>query len=157
MYFELSDPDYNELINRTALNLCSFLSSINEYPFFRFDSDQPVTGQIAAKAFMHLEERVRNDADYWYRGVINAKNRSTVLIVSRQSDMITPLLHSIAYEAMFHDYLHIGHDGKVSMNPHNMLSFLAGGLPASVNVDEYSDLWKTVRDLRLESMYFKYD
>ena len=99
---------------------------------------------------MFLEKHVRNDADFWYRGVLDIQNRSTVLIVSRLSDLITPLLHSIAYEAMFQDYLHASRDGKVSVNPHNLLTVLAGGLPASINMDETNELWEAIRDLRLE-------
>lgn len=143
-------PSYAELMNRTAANLSSLLVSLNEYPYFRFDVDQPITGQIAAKTYMYLENHIRNDADYWYRGLLDIRNRSTVLIVSRLSDVISPLLHSIAYEAMFQDYLHVSHDGKVSVNPHNLLTFLAGGLPASVCVDESSELWRAIRDQRLE-------
>ena len=143
-------PEYKDVIDRTSVNLCSLLASLNEYPYFRFDSDQSITGQIAARTFTYLEERIRNDADFWYRGCINIQNRSTVLILSRQSDMITPLLHSIAYEAMFQDYLHVGHDGHISINPHDLLTYLAGGPPTAVDVNEYSDLWNSVRDLRLE-------
>lgn len=145
-----SHSDYSTIINRTALLLSSFLVSINEYPYFRFDPDQPITGQIAASTFLHLDDRLRNDADYWYRGCADIRNRSTVIVLSRRSDMITPLLHSIAYEAMFHDYLHVGHNGCVSINPHSLLTFLAGGLPSSINVSEYSELWESIRDLRLE-------
>lgn len=133
-----------------ATNLCSFLVSINEYPYFRFDCDDPLTAQIAAKAFLNLEERVRYDADFWFRGCMDIHNRSTVLIVSRKSDMITPFLHSVAYEAMMHDYFHVGHDGKLSMIPHQALSFLSGGLPSSVDVNESSSLWNSIRDLRYE-------
>lgn len=147
-------PDYKELIDRTSINLCSLLASLNEYPYFRFDSDQSITGQIAARTFTYLEERIRNDADFWYRGCMNIQNRSTVLILSRQSDMITPLLHSIAYEAMFQDYLHVGHDGHISINPHDLLTYLAGGLPSAVDINEYSDLWSSVRDLRLERRFW---
>lgn len=129
LFFMPMHPDYSDLLNRTALNLCSLLVSLNEFPYFRFDVDQPMTGQIAAKTYMFLEKHVRNDADFWYRGVLDIQNRSTVLIVSRLSDLITPLLHSIAYEAMFQDYLHASRDGKVSVNPHNLLTFLAGGCP----------------------------
>ena len=68
------------------------------------------------------------------------------------SDMVSPLLHSIAYEAMFHDYLHVSHDGRVSVNPHNLLTFLSGGLPSKIDVDEFSEMWKSIRDLRLERM-----
>ena len=150
MYFMPNHPEYHSLINRTALLLCSFLASINEFPYFRFDADQLITGQVAAATFLHIEERIRCDADFWYRGCLHIRNRSTLLILSRKSDIITPLLHSIAYEAMFHDYLHVGHDGRVSINPHSLLAFLAGGLPSSVQMNEYSDLWETIRNLRLE-------
>lgn len=143
-------PEYQDVINRTSLLLCSFLASINEFPYFRFDADQIINGQIAASTFLHIEERIRYDADFWYRGCLQIRNRSTLLILSRKSDIITPLLHSIAYEAMFHDYLRVGHDGKVSMNPHNLLTFLAGGLPPSIRMNEYSDLWDSIRNLRLE-------
>ena len=77
-------------------------------------------------------------------------NRSTVLIISRMSDMISPLLHSI-------DYLHIGNDGRVSVNPHNLLTFLAGGLPSKICVDEYSEMWESIRNLRLECIDSKMD
>ena len=88
---------------------------------------------------------------------MNIQNRSTVLIISRMSDMISPLLHSIAYEAMFHDYLHISNDGHVSVNPHNLLTFLAGGLPSKISVDEYSEMWESIRNLRLERMDARMD
>ena len=157
LYFTPTNPEYKEIISRTSLNLCSFLSSLNEFPYFRFDSDHSLTGQIAARTYTFLEERIRNDADYWYRGCMNIQNRSTVLIISRMSDMISPLLHSIAYEAMFHDYLHIGNDGRVSVNPHNLLTFLAGGLPSKICVEEYSEMWESIRNLRLECIDSKMD
>ena len=145
-------PAYQEIIDRTSLNLCSLLASLNEFPYFRFDTDQSITGQIAARTYTYLEARLRHDADFWYRGCLNIRNRSTVLIISRLSDMITPLLHSIAYEAMMKDYLHVNHTGKVSMNSHSLLSFLAGGLPSSINVEEQCELWESIRDLRIECM-----
>ena len=42
-------PEYKDVIDRTSVNLCSLLASLNEYPYFRFDSDQSITGQIAAR------------------------------------------------------------------------------------------------------------
>ena len=32
-------PEYKDVIDRTSVNLCSMLASLNEYPYFRFDSD----------------------------------------------------------------------------------------------------------------------
>ena len=148
-------PAYQEIIDRTSLNLCSLLASLNEFPYFRFDTDQSITGQIAARTYTYLEDRLRHDADFWYRGCINIRNRSTVLIISRLSDMITPLLHSIAYEAMMKDYLHVNHSGKISINSHSLLTFLAGGLPPSINVEEECELWESIRDLRIECMITK--
>lgn len=142
--------DFSKAMDRIALLLCSFLISINEYPYFRFDPDCSITGQIAASTFLYLDDQIRNDADFWFRGCIDIQNRSTVLILSRQSDLITPLLHSVAYEAMFHDYLHLSHDGKVSINPHSLLTFLSGGLPSSLDMRESNELWKIIRDMRIE-------
>lgn len=85
---------------------------------------------------------------------MNIHNQSTVLILSRNSDIIIPFLDSVAYDAMIHNYFHVEHDRMISMIPHQTLSLLSRGLPSSVDVNESSSLWKSIQDLSIEYFLF---
>lgn len=101
---------------RTAEKLVTLCATLNEYPYIRYKQSSKVCSSLASIFKMKMDEFVGCNRGWWYHGSGNCpsgtaeRDRSTLLLLDRSSDCLTPLLHDFYYQAMVNDLLKIdGH------------------------------------------------
>ena len=101
---------------KMAEKLVTLCATLNEYPYIRFKQKSKVCSSLADLFKMKMDEYVGSNPAWWYHGSGNcpAKNserdRSTLLLLDRSSDCLTPLMHDFTYQSMVNDLLTIEGD-----------------------------------------------
>jgi vacuolar protein sorting-associated protein 45 len=73
-------------------------------PFIRYQKSSDVCFRLAEK----VNSKLREDPDFNSRmSKSNVSNATTILILDRREDPITPLLNQWTYQAMIHEILEI--------------------------------------------------
>lgn len=95
-----------------ADKLVTVCASLNEYPHIRYRASSPVASAIAQRFNEKFNAFVGAHKGWWYHGDQNHgdRGRSTILILSRQDDCLSPLLHEFTYQAMVNDLLPLDDD-----------------------------------------------
>jgi syntaxin-binding protein 1 len=94
-----------------ADKLVTVCATLNEYPYIRFKQSSGVCTSLAAIFKVKMDDYVKSNPSWWYHGsgkcpVRNGeRDRSTLLLLDRASDCLTPLMHDFTYQAMVHDLL----------------------------------------------------
>lgn len=98
-----------------ADKLVTVCATLNEYPHVRYKVDSRVGNSIARLFNTKLTEFIGKNKTWWYHGDVNhlEKGRSTLLVLSRTDDPLSPLMHEFTYEAMVHDLLTVN-NGKIT-------------------------------------------
>jgi len=101
--------------------LVTFFATVNEYPYIRFKEDSVVSGRIAKKLQAAMNNFIRNSNSWWYYGDSkhNSRERCTFLLLDRNDDMISPLIHEFTYQAMVSDLLEMDGDQLTYKLPEN--------------------------------------
>lgn len=94
-----------------ADKLVSICATLNEYPYIRYRQTSGICSSVATLFKMKMDEFVASNPTWWYHGSgkadisIQERERSTLLLLDRASDCLTPLMHDFTYQAMVHDLL----------------------------------------------------
>ena len=102
-----SKQDQNEIIsrnmNKMSEKLATLCSTLGECPNIRYRSDEFNRNKEFAKMLQEKLDAYKNDVE----SVDPEKSKSTVLILDRGFDTVTPLLHGLTYQDMSYDLLSI--------------------------------------------------
>lgn len=98
---------------KAAEKLVTLCATLNEYPYIRYNQNSPICGSLAALFKRKMDRFVGSNPGWWYHGSGNSpsysveRERSTVLLLDRSSDCLTPLMHDFTYQAMVNDLLDV--------------------------------------------------
>jgi len=123
-HFDMKDPSiYSDLYlsksvtvsplqDRMISKLVTVCATLNEYPHVRFPAKNPLCTTLANHFQQKMNEFVGANSTWWYNGdgVHPNSERATMLIMDRQDDCLSPLIHEFTYEAMVNDLLPIDDD-----------------------------------------------
>ena len=92
-----------------ADKLVTVCATLNEYPHVRYNASSRVGTSISKLFNMKLTEFIGKNKTWWYHGDVNhlEKGRSTLLVLSRTDDPLSPLMHEFTYQAMVYDLLKV--------------------------------------------------
>lgn len=96
-----------------AEKLVTVCATLNEYPYIRYNQSSRTCSSLASIFKLKMDKFVGSNPSWWYHGSGNCpysgveKDRSTVLLLDRSSDCLTPLMHDFTYQAMVNDLLNI--------------------------------------------------
>lgn len=96
--------------------LVTLCATMNEYPYIRYKQNSNVCGTLASAFKLKMDEYVASNPSWWYNGSGNCpgtnveRDRSTLLLLDRSSDCLTPLMHDFNYQPMVNDLLTIDGD-----------------------------------------------
>jgi len=134
-----------------AEKLVTVCASLNEYPHIRYRETSKFC-TVLAQLFHHkLKEFISTNESWWYHGDLchREKGRSTLLLLSRTDDLISPLIHEFTYQAMVHDLLDV-QDDKItyrlkSSSPNNGDNTSNESIDRDVLLNEDDELWVELR------------
>ena len=88
---------------------------MNEYPHIRYCKASPHCCSLAQSFHERMNTFMGQNPSWWFHGGPGhaARSRSTLLLIDRSSDPLTPLIHEFTYEAMVNDLLQISNE-KIS-------------------------------------------
>jgi len=101
---------------KAADKLVTLCATLNEYPYIRYKQNSSVCSSLASVFKLKMDEYVGSNPAWWYHGSGNCpgknaeRDRSTLLLLDRSSDCLTPLMHDFTYQAMVNDLLTIDGD-----------------------------------------------
>jgi len=101
--------------------LVTFFATLNEYPYIRYKNDSIVASRIARKVQDAMNNFTRTNSTWWYYGDTkhNSRERCTFVLLDRNEDMISPLIHELTYQAMVYDLLEMDDDKLTYKIPEN--------------------------------------
>ncbi|GMH80660.1 hypothetical protein TrLO_g1447 [Triparma laevis f. longispina] len=93
-------PSGNTIVQDITSKLVTVCATLNEYPHIRFDSKSPLSREVAQQFHERLNEFMSLNPGWWFHGGQSHMNRSrsTLLVLDRASDPLTPLVHEFTYE-----------------------------------------------------------
>lgn len=103
----------NALEMQAAEKLVTVCATLNEYPHIRYSQNSRTCNSLARIFNMKMDQFVGSNPSWWYHGSGNCpfngveRDRSTVLLLDRCSDCLTPLMHDFTYQAMVNDLLNV--------------------------------------------------
>jgi len=107
-----------------AAKLVTLCASLNEYPYIRYKQSSGPSTSLATTFKKKMDKYVSKNPDWWYHGSGKSGKqsteleRSTILLLDRASDCLTPLMHDFTYEAMVRDLLEVDGD-KMTIQAEN--------------------------------------
>mmetsp|Transcript_37856 Transcript_37856/g.55757 ORF Transcript_37856/g.55757 Transcript_37856/m.55757 type:complete len:655 (+) Transcript_37856:107-2071(+) len=98
--------------------LVTVCATANEYPHIRYPAESDMCKRLAMLFHAKMNEFVGRSPTWWYHGGQGHtdRERSTLLLLDRTIDMLSPLMHEFTYQAMVHDLLPID-DDKIKYKP----------------------------------------
>lgn len=108
--------DSTKVERKMADKLVSLCASLNEYPYIRFNKASPVCTTLAQTFKKKMDRFVAANPEWWYHGSGGSGKksteleRSTLLLLDRATDCLTPLMHDFTYQPMVQDLLKIDGD-----------------------------------------------
>eukprot|EP00934_Nitzschia_sp_Nitz4_P004920 Nitzschia sp. Nitz4//scaffold1_size375055//246150//248451//NITZ4_000296-RA/size375055-processed-gene-0.376-mRNA-1//1//CDS//3329541105//4910//frame0 len=92
-----------------AEKLVSICATLNEYPYIRYKQTSGICSSLATLFKMKMDEFVSKNPTWWYhgsgKGTAGERERSTMLLLDRANDCLTPLMHDFTYQPMVQDLL----------------------------------------------------
>ena len=132
-----------------AEKLVTVCATLNEYPYIRYRQSSGACSSLASLFHLKMDEFVSQNPDWWYHGSGKSgkkhaeRDRSTLLLLDRANDCLTPLMHDFTYQPMVHDLLtmegdKITYDAESAEDP-NIKE------PKDVLLNEKDKLWVELR------------
>lgn len=104
----------NSVELKVAEKLVTLCATLNEYPYIRYSQSSHICTSIASIFKRKMDKFVGSNSSWWYHGSGNCpfggsveRDRSTVLLLDRSLDCLTPLMHDFRYQAMVNDLLSV--------------------------------------------------
>lgn len=125
-----------------AEKLVTVCASLNEYPHIRYKKRSKVGTTLAGLFNEKFTSFIGRNSNWWYHGdaTHTDKGRSTLLVLSRTDDCLSPLIHEFTYQAMVHDLLPIN-DDKITVQSQGS----EGKIEKDALLNESDELWVELR------------
>ena len=113
-FYLRNSPTPKELL--IAEQLVTVCATMNEYPYVRYNKESGICSSLASLFNLKMEEFVASNPTWWFHGSGKSQNkhserdRSSLLLLDRASDCLTPLMHDFTYQAMVNDLLNVKGD-----------------------------------------------
>lgn len=132
----------SEKENVIADKLVTLCATLNEYPHIRFKENSKVGKKLAVLFNEKFTNFIASNKTWWYHGDPDhtERGRSTLLILSRSDDCLTPLIHEFTYQAMVNDLLEV-RDDKITVQTQGE----DGPVTKDVLLNENDELWVELR------------
>jgi syntaxin-binding protein 1 len=94
-----------------AEKLVTVCATLNEYPYIRYKQSSGICSSLSSLFHLKMDEFVAANPKWWYHGSGKSakknaeRERSTLLLLDRADDCLTPLMHDFTYQAMVKDLL----------------------------------------------------
>jgi len=136
--------------DRMIAKLVTVCATLNEYPHVRFPAKNKLCRNLANVFQQKMNEFVGANSEWWYNGDGLHPNteRSTILILDRKDDCLSPLIHEFTYEAMVNDLLPID-DDRITYDSVNAGTAKEGSEEATTKMDallnDNDEVWVELR------------
>jgi len=113
LFYSVYSPeskDKNKVLKKISSRIVSVFASFGEYPNIRYQSNTAQSNSLATFVQEGLDKLMRSNPEYSNQAQANGKNKTTLLILDRSSDVVAPLLHEFTYQAMIYDLIGIQSD-----------------------------------------------
>jgi syntaxin-binding protein 1 len=108
LYLSKSSTERKEILSYISKNLTSVCGVMKDLPYVCYQSSSALCQELALYLEDDITELYRKLPDIQVRN-----NRPILVIMDRNYDLATPLIHDIHYEAILKDIFEVGPDGKV--------------------------------------------
>ena len=113
LYLSRSSSDSpSAVMDRMMCKLVTVCATLNEYPHIRYPANNELCENLAMLFHKKMNEFVGSNLSWWYNGdgTHASTARSTLLLLDRKDDCLSPLIHEFTYEAMVNDLLDMEDD-----------------------------------------------
>uniref|UniRef100_A0A6B2L018 Uncharacterized protein n=1 Tax=Arcella intermedia TaxID=1963864 RepID=A0A6B2L018_9EUKA len=155
-FFNLYSPlaqgtkaDLQEMSDRLA----SVLAILGEYPFIRSSRSHPHCSAIASMVHEKMEQLRRDEA---FPG--SAQKGSTLLILDRTHDLVSPVFHDLFYQSMIEDILSPDSTTTTSCDKihgdvycHKFKDGESTDQTREVILNEKDPIWREIRNMHIEA------
>lgn len=160
-HLDMKSPDYFAQLFKGAANasrvehaiadsLVTVCASLNEYPHIRYKVTSRLGLSITRLFNKKIKEFISKNRNWWYHGdpQHTEKGRSTLLILSRIDDCLSPLIHEFTYQAMVNDLLKLD-DDKITFKSPNPDSEANELIEKDALLNESDELWIELRGMHI--------
>lgn len=108
------------IVDKIVSKLVTVCATLHEYPHIRYPNDSPLCEEIAQAFHGKMNMFVGSSPKWWYHGMQGheTRDRSTLLLLDRGEDSLSPFMHEFTYQAMVNDLLPIN-DERLSCSTDN--------------------------------------
>mmetsp|Transcript_21049 Transcript_21049/g.32116 ORF Transcript_21049/g.32116 Transcript_21049/m.32116 type:complete len:607 (+) Transcript_21049:127-1947(+) len=124
----------SSIVSKIVSKLVTVCATLHEYPHIRYPNDSPLCEEIAQAFHGKMNMFVGSSPKWWYHGMQGheTRDRSTLLLLDRGEDALSPFMHEFTYQAMVNDLLPINDE---------RLSCSTGNGKKDVLLNENDQLW----------------
>ncbi len=136
--FFTSRSTSSPLVATIVDKLVTVCATLNEYPHIRYPANSSLCQALAEAFHRQMNEFVAGAPSWWYYGMQGhmERDRSTLLLLDRSIDALSPLMHEFTYQAMVNDLLPIEDD---------KISYKAEAVTKDVLLNDNDELWVEFR------------
>jgi hypothetical protein len=110
LYSPLVPKDkFTQQLEKIANKLVCVCATLEEYPYIRYQRDQPRMEQLANCFQTKMNDFVAKNSHFVY-----AQNRGTILFIDRSFDLVSPMMHESTFQAMVYDLLEIEEEDQIT-------------------------------------------
>jgi len=144
LFLTVRRPSETELM--IADKLVTVCATLNEYPHIRYRASSSVCLSMANLLHYKLNEFISKNKDWWYYGdgKHNERGRATFLLVSREDDCLSPLMHEFTYQAMVNDLLTV-EDDQITFKTEAFVEGSKELVDKDVLLNDNDELWVELR------------
>jgi len=124
---------------RIADKLVSVCATLKEYPTIRYSANTPLAPSLASIVQDKLDDLRKHSPEF--NTAAKSSSGSTLLILDRTYDVMTPILHEFTYQAMIYDLLPVENDHYKFSSATNE----GKSREKDVILSESDPLWPTLR------------
>lgn len=100
-----------------ADKLLTVCATLHEYPHVRYPRQSRFCHALAKAFNSKMEHFLRSNPDFWYYGdgIHMERDRSSLLLLDRKDDLLSPLMHEFTYQALVEDLLPLTEDDIITI------------------------------------------
>jgi len=135
-----------------AEKLVTVCAALNEYPHIRYRQSSGICQSLASIFHLKMDDFVSQNPKWWYHGGPQRQQngrgeRSTLLLLDRADDCLSPLMHDFTYQSMVQDLLPM--DGDRITIQSETANDATKTEAKDVLLDERDTLWVELRGMHI--------
>ncbi|KAG5179327.1 Sec1-like protein [Tribonema minus] len=136
----------SSVLSVAAQRLVTLCSTLREFPYVRYSGTSPRAEAVARDFQNKMNMFIAGASDWSFHGQdsTSERGRSTLLVMDRADDPLTPLMHDFTYQCLVQEVLPVT-NGRIEMDSKNAAA--AGQPPAKKEalLNEADELWVELR------------